>query len=112
MPLYEYECTSCGRRFEVLQKYSDESVSVCIHCGGPVNRLLSSTAIQFKGTGWYVTDYARKSSPSAESKSQGDGKGAEGEKPAATTSSETKETKPSEEASKSTPPSSTTKKSS
>ena len=112
MPLYEYECTSCGRRFEVLQKYSDESVSVCIHCGGPVNRLLSSTAIQFKGTGWYVTDYARKSSPSAESKSKEDGKSAKGEKPAATTSSETKETKPSEEASKSTSPSSTTKNSS
>ena len=61
MPLYEYECNACGRRFEVIQKFSDQSVEHCRHCGkGPVHRLPSSPAIQFKGTGWYVTDYAQK----------------------------------------------------
>jgi putative FmdB family regulatory protein len=61
MPLYEYECDSCGRRFEVILKSSDTTVEACTHCGkGPVHRQLSSPAIQFKGTGWYVTDYAQK----------------------------------------------------
>ena len=61
MPLYEYECDACGRRFEVILKSSDTTVEACKHCGkGPVHRLLSSPAIQFKGTGWYVTDYAQK----------------------------------------------------
>jgi putative FmdB family regulatory protein len=61
MPLYEYECDACGRRFEVIQKFSDLAPEACKHCGkGPVHRLASSPAIQFKGTGWYVTDYAQK----------------------------------------------------
>jgi len=61
MPLYEYQCESCGHRFEVIQKFSDDLVSVCPNCGkGPVVKLLSSPAIQFKGSGWYITDYARK----------------------------------------------------
>jgi len=61
MPLYEYECDACGRRFEVILKSSDTMVEACKHCGkGPVHRQLSSPAIQFKGTGWYVTDYAQK----------------------------------------------------
>ena len=61
MPLYEYECDACGRRFEVIQKFSDAPVDVCRECGkGPVHRLLSSPAIQFKGSGWYITDYAKK----------------------------------------------------
>ena len=62
MPLYEYECDACGRRFEVIQKYSDPSVvEVCKECGkGPVRRLLSSPAIQFKGSGFYINDYAQK----------------------------------------------------
>jgi putative FmdB family regulatory protein len=63
MPLYEYQCDGCGRRFEQIQKFSDPSPEVCVHCGkGPVRRLLSSPAIQFKGAGWYITDYARKGS--------------------------------------------------
>jgi putative FmdB family regulatory protein len=63
MPLYEYHCESCGHRFEVIQKFSDDPVSVCPNCGkGPVVKLLSSPAIQFKGSGWYITDYARKDS--------------------------------------------------
>ena len=62
MPLYEYECEACGKRFEKIQKYSDPLVDVCPNCGkGPVKKLLSSPAIQFKGSGWYITDYAKKS---------------------------------------------------
>src|SRR6478736_813222 len=61
MPLYEYQCDKCAHRFEVIQKYSDAPIDVCPKCGGPVMKLLSSPAIQFKGTGWYITDYARKS---------------------------------------------------
>lgn len=61
MPLYEYECDACGRRFEVIQKFSDPPLEVCKDCGkGPVRKLLSSPAIQFKGSGWYITDYAQK----------------------------------------------------
>jgi putative FmdB family regulatory protein len=60
MPLYEYECKSCSRRFERIQKFSDPPVEVCPACGGAVRKLLSSPAIQFKGSGWYVTDYAKK----------------------------------------------------
>lgn len=61
MPLYEYECDACGQRFELLRRFSDPAVDICAVCGkGPVRRLLSSPAIQFKGSGWYITDYARK----------------------------------------------------
>jgi len=61
MPLYEYECEACGQRFEVIQKFSDPPVEVCAKCGkGPVHKQLSSPAIQFKGSGWYITDYAQK----------------------------------------------------
>ena len=66
MPLYEYERDACGRRFEVIQKFSDPPVDTCKECGkGPVRRLLSSPAIQFKGTGWYITDYAKKGTSDA-----------------------------------------------
>ena len=61
VPLYEYQCDACGCRFEVIQKFSDPVVESCKECSkGPVRRLLSSPAIQFKGTGWYITDYAQK----------------------------------------------------
>ena len=60
MPLYEYQCDKCAHRFEVIQKFSDAPIEVCPKCGGPVKKLLSSPAIQFKGSGWYVIDYARK----------------------------------------------------
>jgi putative FmdB family regulatory protein len=66
MPLYEYECDACGKRFEKIQKFSDPPIDVCPNCGkGPVRKLLSSPAIQFKGSGWYITDYAKKSSTAA-----------------------------------------------
>jgi putative FmdB family regulatory protein len=62
MPLYEYECDACHQRFERIQKFSDPPLDVCPKCGkGPVRKLVSSPAIQFKGSGWYITDYARKS---------------------------------------------------
>ena len=60
VPIYEYECTECSHRVEVLQKVSDSPLTKCKKCEGKVERLVSSPAIQFKGTGWYVTDYARK----------------------------------------------------
>jgi putative FmdB family regulatory protein len=61
MPLYEYECGACGERFELIQKFSDGPPEACAKCGkGPVERLVSSPAFQFKGSGWYITDYARK----------------------------------------------------
>ena len=70
MPLYEYECDACHRRFEKIQKFSDPPADVCAHCGkGPVRKLLSSPAIQFKGSGFYITDYAKKSTSEAGSKS-------------------------------------------
>jgi len=63
MPLYEYQCEACNNRFERIQKYSDPLIEICPACGkGPVRKLLSSPAIQFKGSGWYITDYAKKSS--------------------------------------------------
>lgn len=76
MPLYEYQCEACATRFERIQKFSDPPVDVCPTCGkGPVIKLLSSPAIQFKGTGWYITDYAKKSSPDSGSSKPDSGGG-------------------------------------
>ena len=61
MPLYEYQCDACAHRFEVIQQYKDAPIDICPKCGGTVKKLLSSPAIQFKGSGFYITDYARKS---------------------------------------------------
>lgn len=63
MPLYEYKCTQCQSTIEVLQKATDKPLEKCESCGGPLAKLLSSPAIQFKGSGWYITDYARKNVP-------------------------------------------------
>ncbi len=74
MPLYEYQCRKCKHRFEKIVKFSDAPEKKCPKCGGPVEQLLSAPAVQFKGTGWYVTDYAKKSgAPSAYPKSDGSG---------------------------------------
>jgi putative FmdB family regulatory protein len=73
MPLYEYQCESCAHRFERIQKFSDPPIETCPSCGGLVKKLPSSPAIQFKGSGWYITDYAKKSA-------SGDGKPASGGK--------------------------------
>ena len=67
MPLYEYECKKCGHRFEKIQKFSDRMVKKCPECGGVVEQMISAPAVQFKGSGWYVTDYAKKSGSSASS---------------------------------------------
>jgi putative FmdB family regulatory protein len=70
MPLYEYECEACHRRFEVIRKFSDPELQECTLCGkGPVQRQMSSPAIQFKGSGWYITDYSKKGKSGSESTS-------------------------------------------
>lgn len=61
MPLYEYRCTKCSHTFEKIQKFSDPLVSECPKCGAAVEQVISAPAVQFKGAGWYVTDYAKKS---------------------------------------------------
>jgi putative FmdB family regulatory protein len=65
MPLYEYKCKKCGHQFEKIQKFSDKMVKKCPDCGGPVEQMITAPAVQFKGSGWYVTDYAKKPSPAA-----------------------------------------------
>ena len=60
MPLYEYKCKKCKHKFEKIRKFSDPPIKKCPECGGPVEKLLHAPAVQFKGTGWYVTDYAGK----------------------------------------------------
>ena len=102
MPLYEYECPTDGL-FERIQKFSDPPLEACPTCGGPIEKLLSAPAIQFKGTGWYITDYARKSTGGeAAGKKDGSDKGGakEGSKDSSSSSaaeskSSTSETKPS-----------------
>src|ERR1700687_5022960 len=69
MPLYEYQCTACGKRTEVLQRFEDAPPAACPACGGAVKKLVSSPAFQFKGSGWYVTDYARKGGGAAQGES-------------------------------------------
>jgi putative FmdB family regulatory protein len=80
MPLYEYECEDCGHRFERIQKFSDSLVEVCPKCGKrKVHKLVSSPAIQFKGSGFYINDYARKGTTEAGTE---DSKTSESAKPA------------------------------
>jgi len=78
VPLYEYECGSCGHRFEKIQKFSDPLPKSCPKCRGKVRKLPSAPAIQFKGAGWYVTDYGRKSPPGSQERA--DKAGSEKEK--------------------------------
>jgi putative FmdB family regulatory protein len=82
VPLYEYQCPKCGR-FEVIQKFSDAPLAVCPTCGSAVHKLLSAPAIQFKGTGWYITDYARSGSGEKKAGSK-EGGGESGAKDAGT----------------------------
>jgi putative FmdB family regulatory protein len=90
MPLYEYACDRCGKTFEVRQKFSDEPLTLHETCGGKVERLLSVPALQFKGTGWYVTDYARNNGGSA------NGSGAKTEAKTESKTEAKTETKPSD----------------
>lgn len=71
MPLYEYQCEQCGEQFEVMQKFSDTPVARHEKCGGPVHRLISAPALQFKGSGWYITDYAKGSNTSSNTSGNG-----------------------------------------
>ena len=80
MPLYEYECKKCHHRFERIQKYSDPHVKKCPDCGGKVEQVVSAPAVQFKGSGWYVTDYAKKSSAGSSSSANGDSSDSGGKK--------------------------------
>lgn len=68
MPLYEYKCNECKKKFEVLQKITAEPLENCLYCGGSVKKLISSTSFQFKGSGWYVTDYKNKESNDSKKK--------------------------------------------
>lgn len=72
MPLYEYLCESCGHRFERIQKFSDAPLTECPSCGGRVEKQVSSPAIQFKGSGWYITDYAKSGGRKESSSSKSD----------------------------------------
>ncbi|MCG6927077.1 MAG: zinc ribbon domain-containing protein [Acidobacteria bacterium] len=81
MPLYEYECPSCGV-FERVQKFSDPILTTCPRCQKPVEKLLSAPAIQFKGTGWYVTDYAGKGKEKEAKGKEGAGKSGDSDKKA------------------------------
>ena len=78
LPLYEYLCPKCGR-FELIRKFSDAALTTCPTCGSEVQKLFSAPAIQFKGTGWYITDYARKSDGKGDS-AKGEGGASEGSK--------------------------------
>src|SRR5690242_8039503 len=100
MPLYEYSCERCGETFEVMQKFSDEPLTTHENCGGAVERLISAPTFQFKGSGWYVTDYAR------------NGKGSTGSdsKPKSETKTESKTESKSESKSESKPAPPTTSK--
>ena len=87
MPNYEYLCKKCGHRFEQIRKFSDKQLRKCPECGGVIEQVISAPAVQFKGSGWYVTDYAKKGAGSAASSSSS----SEGD-------SATKETKDSKDA--------------
>ncbi len=108
MPLYEYKCASCGEVFEIIQKFSDAPLTVHKKCGGAVERLISTSALQFKGSGWYVTDYGKGNSkelkpdangagksdkPSSDSSSKSDTSAKTDSKPAASTPPATKSDK-------------------
>ncbi len=95
MPLYEYQCTKCREVCEVLQKAKDKPPEKCLKCGGPMVKRISSPAIQFKGNGWYITDYPKKNAPSPEKKAEPKSEAkAEGKAPAKAGSAEGAGTKP------------------
>jgi putative FmdB family regulatory protein len=95
VPLYEYQCTKCRRKTEKIESVSGPHLKKCPHCGGKVERLLAAPAIQFKGAGWYVTDYAGKKGAGAESNSseKGEAKEAAKEAPKEPAAKESKEKK-------------------
>jgi len=94
MPIYEFECKKCKAHIEVFQRLSDKSPTKCRKCGGRLERLLSAPAIQFKGSGWYVTDYAKKATKGEKAESEGASDSKKTEK--------TKETSPDKKSSEKT----------
>ena len=98
MPLYEYQCKKCKHRFEKIQQFSDKPLTKCPECGGPLEKLISASSVQFKGSGWYVSDYGRKGS-SGPSSSSSDSE---------SSAKETKETKDGKETKKEEKPKSDT----
>ena len=120
MPLYEYKCENCGDVFEVIQKFSDETLTAHEKCGGKVERLISTSALQFKGSGWYVNDYAKGSKSasngdSAKKESGDNSSGKDGSKESSKESSAAKSepaasSKSSDSSSSSTPSSSSSDK--
>src|SRR5215510_13112827 len=113
MPLYEYECDA-GHRFEKIQKFSDLPIEKCPTCGKPVHKLVSSPAFQFKGTGWYITDYARKDKDTKETKETKDtkesGESKESKDSKDTSAKETPVAKTSDTSSSTTTPSTSSSK--
>ncbi len=110
MPLYEYQCENCGDVFEVIQKFSDAPVAEHSKCGGKVHRLLSAPALQFKGSGWYVNDYAKNTSSGANGGTKKDDAGSGSKAPAS--SEKTGDSKPAATSSPSSTGSSDSKPSS
>jgi putative FmdB family regulatory protein len=90
MPIYEYECTKCGKVFEAVQRITDEPLGQCVSCAGPVKRLISQCSFQLKGSGWYVTDYKRGGSTSSSPPASTSGNGGNG----SSKTSETADAKP------------------
>lgn len=110
MPLYEYQCDACGARFELIRKFSDPPLEICAACGaGPVQKLVSSPAFQFKGSGWYITDYARKAEGGAKAESAGTSKAEAPAKTDAAPSSDSAGSKDSSAAAKPSPAATATK---
>ncbi len=99
MPNYEYLCKKCGHRFEQIRKFSDKQLRKCPECGGVIEQVISAPAVQFKGSGWYVTDYPKKGDGSAQSSSSSEGESG---------TKETKDTKDAKETKKDDKPKSDT----
>ena len=93
MPNYEYLCTKCGHRFEQIRKFSDKQLRKCPECGGVIEQVISAPAVQFKGSGWYVNDYAKKGAASASSSSSSEGDSSSAELKEAKDSKDTKGSK-------------------
>ena len=111
MPLYEYKCDSCGNIFEVIQRFSDQPLTVHDNCGGVLERLISTSALQFKGSGWYVNDYGKGNSKEPKPKSDNSHGESKGEKSngsqAAESSGKSEKSEKAEKSSKSESSSST-----
>jgi putative FmdB family regulatory protein len=108
MPLYEYQCKKCKHRLEKIQKFSDKPLTKCPECGGPLEKLISRSSVQFKGSGWYVSDYGGKGASGASSSSESES-GAKETKDTKE-SKDTKETKPAKKEDKKSDASSKKKK--